>query len=215
MANYSIDFKLLLPRAKLLRIDVLPFLFLYAILGTALYHYYDDAIYNLYLRLTIIATLFLQSTLLSIQVSHTSSVIGLRSRSPSSSTVPFRALWDRTWTMPATCSSGSSAREKRPFMASVISTSRSWRTVNRCTSSTSSRGNFTSISIQTSSPGSSPSYRAIKFRISSANQPKGKMSRNSTIITSWRSQLGPLRVFFVTKSSTLSLSSRSFRSSCG
>lgn len=89
MANYSIDFKLLLPRAKLLRIDVLPFLFLYAILATALYHYYDDAIYNLYLRLTIIATLFLQSTSLLIQVSHTSSDIGLRSRSPSFSTALF------------------------------------------------------------------------------------------------------------------------------
>jgi hypothetical protein len=62
MANYSIEFKLLLPRAKLLRIDVLPFLFLYAILAYALYEYYDNAIYNLYLRLTIIATCFLQST---------------------------------------------------------------------------------------------------------------------------------------------------------
>lgn len=82
MVNYSIDFKLLLPRAKLLRIDVLPFLFLYTILGTALYHYYDHTIYNLYLRLTIIGILFLQSTLLFIQVSRTSSDIGRRSRNP-------------------------------------------------------------------------------------------------------------------------------------
>jgi hypothetical protein len=67
MPNYSIDFKLLLPRAKLLRLDILPFLFIYAILGYLLYDFYDDPLLNLYLRLSIIASCFLQCKLLLTQ----------------------------------------------------------------------------------------------------------------------------------------------------
>lgn len=61
--TYSINFQLLVPRLKLLRYDVLPFLIIYAILGYILHENYDDENLNLYFRLAIIGTAFLHCTL--------------------------------------------------------------------------------------------------------------------------------------------------------
>lgn len=61
MAHYSIHFSLLLPRFRLMRLDIFPFLVIYAVLAYFLYEHYEDPILNLYLRLTIIAACFLQS----------------------------------------------------------------------------------------------------------------------------------------------------------
>lgn len=61
MTKYSIGFKLLLPRWKIFRLDVLPFIIIYGLLGYYLYELYDHPILNLYLRLAIIGACFLQS----------------------------------------------------------------------------------------------------------------------------------------------------------
>ena len=68
MTGYHIEFSLLLPRFKLLRLDIFPFLLTYVVLGYFLYEYYEDPNINLYLRLSIIATCFLQSNTTNTQV---------------------------------------------------------------------------------------------------------------------------------------------------
>lgn len=60
MAHYSIHFTLLLPRYRVMRLDILPFLVIYGLLGYFLYEHYEDPILNLYLRLSIIAACLLQ-----------------------------------------------------------------------------------------------------------------------------------------------------------
>jgi hypothetical protein len=60
MEHYFIAFTLLLPRPKILRLDILPFAILYLILGYYFYVYYDDPDISLYLKLTIIAICFIQ-----------------------------------------------------------------------------------------------------------------------------------------------------------
>lgn len=62
MSHYSIKFELLLPRALPLRLDVLPFVLIYSVLGYFLYENYEDENLNLYLRLAIIGTSFLHCT---------------------------------------------------------------------------------------------------------------------------------------------------------
>lgn len=62
MNSYAIDFQLLLPRPLALRLDILPFLLIYALLLALLYHHFDDPDLNLYLRLSIIAAAFIHCT---------------------------------------------------------------------------------------------------------------------------------------------------------
>lgn len=125
MPNYSIHFQLLLPRAKLLRIDILPFLALYAALATALYQYYDDPNLNLYLRLAIIATAFLQSTSHHTQVSPTSSDTGPNIPNHLSNTDHCQAPSAPILTTQATCIFGRAERARRRSTASAIYISKS------------------------------------------------------------------------------------------
>jgi hypothetical protein len=64
---YSISFALLVPRFKLLRLDVFPFIIIYALLGYLLYENYDDENLNLYFRLSIIGAAFLHCNFPCIQ----------------------------------------------------------------------------------------------------------------------------------------------------
>lgn len=71
MSHYSISFQLLLPKTILFRLDILPFLLAYTIMGYYLYEFYEDENLNLYLRLSLIGTAFLNCKSSSIKVSHT------------------------------------------------------------------------------------------------------------------------------------------------
>jgi hypothetical protein len=86
LMTYSIEFALLVHRAKPLRVDVLPFVLLYLGLGYLLYTHYDDDDLNLYFRLALIGVAFLNCTIHPTQPSPTSSVTGLKKCNPSSST---------------------------------------------------------------------------------------------------------------------------------
>lgn len=57
--KYSISFDLLLPRLTLLRLDIFPYLILYAILAHQLYENFQDENMNLYIRLSFIGVGFL------------------------------------------------------------------------------------------------------------------------------------------------------------
>lgn len=59
MDEYSIDFKLLRPRAFVFRLDVIPFIVLYSILVYLLYTMEDVGNTLIYLRLVLIAVGFL------------------------------------------------------------------------------------------------------------------------------------------------------------
>ena len=64
MDDYSIDFKLLKPRAFVFRLDVLPFIFLYSVLVYFLYTVEDVGNTLIYLRLVLIAVGFLNCKIL-------------------------------------------------------------------------------------------------------------------------------------------------------
>ena len=57
--TYSIQFKLIVPRFVLFRIDLFPFLAIYTVLFYFLYENWDDPNLNLYFRLAIIGSAFL------------------------------------------------------------------------------------------------------------------------------------------------------------
>lgn len=64
--TYSISFALLVPKWKILRGDVLPFVVIYTILGYVFWAYEEDDDMNLYIRLTAIAAGFVHCNALSM-----------------------------------------------------------------------------------------------------------------------------------------------------
>jgi len=152
---YSISFALLVPRFKLLRLDVFPFILIYGLLGYLLHENYDDESLNLYFRLAIIGAAFIHCTTIDTQHSHTYLGTGPRKRSPLFSTVHYLVKFRQILRTPATFISSNNARDKKQYMVSLTCTSKNLKAGIYCTSSPLSRENSTSITVLKNSLASS------------------------------------------------------------